>query len=109
MCSSKAKGQPYSLAAQVIQDSQGVQGFLVSHQLQEIPAGQRSIMPASVVPQHYKTPSVPQAGLVPAQGAQGGPKAELGSRVPFPHVLSWGVRVQSGAGLGFFNGIFPLA
>lgn len=50
MRSSKAKGQPYSLAAQVIQDSQGVQGFLVSHQLQEIPAGQRSIMPASGVP-----------------------------------------------------------
>lgn len=66
-------------------------------------------MPASGVPQDCQTPSVPQAALVPALGAQGSPKAELGSRVPFPCVLSWGVREQCGAGLGFVSGIPPPA
>lgn len=39
-------GHPHSLAGRGIRGSRGGRGFLVSHQLQGIPAGERSIMPA---------------------------------------------------------------
>lgn len=80
LCSSKARGHPYSLAAQVIQDSQGVQGFLVPQQLQEIPAGQRSIMPASgVLPDSLSAPGT--AGPSPESSGQ---PHRAGFQVPFP-------------------------